>query len=186
MFSTTDVMDVDLYCSEETGRDSPSVSVPTRINRATVDPALLKDDRVLSNLLRLEMTYLPSASYFECVQTDIAPWMRGSVAGWMLEVSIEHLRYIFKYIFTIFSISGCLQVCVEQHCEVEVLPLALNLLDRFLSHVSVERGLLQLLGAVCMLVASKLKETIPMASEKLIIYTDHSVTLRDLKVSLPF
>ena len=91
MFSTTDVMDVDLYCSEETGRDSPSVSVPTRINRATVDPALLKDDRVLSNLLRLEMTYLPSASYFECVQTDIAPWMRGSVAGWMLEVNIEPL-----------------------------------------------------------------------------------------------
>ena len=34
-----------------------------------------------------------------------------------------------------------------------------------------------------MFVASKLKETLPLTSEKLIIYTDYSITLKDLTVS---
>lgn len=73
-------------------------------------------------------------------------------------------------------------MCEEQHCEAEVFNLAMNYLDRFLSIVSINRNQLQLLGTSCMFIASKLKETIPLSSEKLINYTDNSITMQELLV----
>lgn len=124
--------------------------------RAYEDPVLLKDYRVLQNLLQTEDRYMPSPTYFSCVQTDIKPYMRKMVAQWMLEV------------------------CEEQQCEEEVFPLAMNYMDRFLTVVDIPRTRLQLLGAVCMFLASKLKETNPLTSEKLVIYTDRSIMLEEL------
>jgi cyclin D2 len=124
--------------------------------RAFEDPVLLKDDRVLQNLLIVEERYLPSPSYFKIVQTDIKPFMRKMVANWMLEV------------------------CEEQRCEEEVFPLCMNFMDRFLSVMDIKKSQLQLLGAACMFIASKLKETMPLSAEKLVIYTDHSINLDEL------
>lgn len=126
------------------------------IRRALPDRNLLYDDRVLQNLLTIEERYLPPCSYFKCVQKDIQPFMRRMVATWMLEV------------------------CEEQKCEEEVFPLAMNYLDRFLSVVPTRKCHLQLLGAVCMFLASKLKETIPLTAEKLCIYTDNSIRAHEL------
>ncbi|XP_015266677.1 PREDICTED: G1/S-specific cyclin-D2 isoform X2 [Gekko japonicus] len=53
--------------------------------RAAPDPSLVRDERVLRNLLAVEERYLPSCSYFKCVQRDIQPFMRRMVATWMLE-----------------------------------------------------------------------------------------------------
>ncbi|KAG7229834.1 hypothetical protein INR49_012483 [Caranx melampygus] len=105
------------------------------IIRARPDPNLLCDDRVLQSLLTIEERFLPQYSYFKGVQKDIQPFMRRMVATWMLEV------------------------CEEQKCEEEVFPLAMNYLDRFLAVVPTKKCNLQLLGAVCMFLASKLKET---------------------------
>ncbi|XP_060569625.1 G1/S-specific cyclin-D2-like [Ruditapes philippinarum] len=121
--------------------------------RAYEDPVLIQDNRVLQNLLALEDRYQPNPAYFKCVQTDIKRYMRKMVAQWMLEV------------------------CDEQRCEEEVFSLAMNYLDRFLSVCDTPRTRLQLLGAACMFIASKLKETCPVSAEKLVIYTDHSITL---------
>ncbi|XP_028910203.1 G1/S-specific cyclin-D2 [Ornithorhynchus anatinus] len=126
------------------------------VRRALPDPNLLNDDRVLLNLLTIEERYLPQCSYFKCVQRDIQPHMRRMVATWMLEV------------------------CEEQKCEEEVFPLAMNYLDRFLAGVPTPKHHLQLLGAVCMFLASKLKETAPLTAEKLCIYTDNSIKPREL------
>ncbi|XP_069084508.1 G1/S-specific cyclin-D2 isoform X2 [Pleurodeles waltl] len=126
------------------------------VRRARPDPALLRDERVLLNLLRIEELYLPRCSYFKCVQKDVQPYMRRMLATWMLEV------------------------CEEQKCEEEVFPLAMNYLDRFLDVVPTRKSHLQLLGAVCMFLASKLKETIPLTAEKLCIYTDNSVRPQEL------
>ncbi|XP_029818362.1 G1/S-specific cyclin-D3 [Manacus vitellinus] len=56
----------------------------------------------------------------------------------------------------------------------------MNYVDRFLSSVPVQKNRLQLLGAVCMLLASKLRETMPLTVEKLCIYTDNSITPQQL------
>lgn len=127
-----------------------------RVRRAVPDGTLLQDERVLQNLLTIEERYLPQCSYFKCVQKDIQPFMRRMVATWMLEV------------------------CEEQKCEEEVFPLAMNYLDRFLAGVPTPKTHLQLLGAVCMFLASKLKETIPLTAEKLCIYTDNSIKPQEL------
>ncbi|KAI1888396.1 hypothetical protein AGOR_G00184710 [Albula goreensis] len=124
--------------------------------RARPDPNLLYDDRVLQSLLTIEERFLPQCSYFKCVQKDIQPFMRRMVATWMLEV------------------------CEEQKCEEEVFPLAMNYLDRFLAVVRTRKCNLQLLGAVCMFLASKLKETRPLTAEKLCIYTDNSIKPQEL------
>merc|ERR1712038_1569471 len=55
--------------------------------RADCDTILLKDDRVLQNLLRNEERYLPlRPQYFRTVQVEVKPHMRKIVADWMLEV----------------------------------------------------------------------------------------------------
>ncbi|KAJ3593460.1 hypothetical protein NHX12_005795 [Muraenolepis orangiensis] len=120
------------------------------IRRAYQDVNLL-NDRVLHTMLKAEENYLPSPNYFKCVQKDIVPKMRKIVATWMLEV------------------------CEEQKCEEEVFPLAMNFLDRFLSVEATRKTRLQLLGAACMFLASKMKETVPLTAEKLCIYTDNSI-----------
>nr|XP_023822332.1 G1/S-specific cyclin-D2-like [Salvelinus alpinus] len=123
---------------------------------AKIDPNMLYDDRVLQNLLTIEDRFLPQCSYFKCVQKDIQPHMRRLVAGWMHEV------------------------CEEEKSEEDVFPLAINYLDRFLAVSPTRKCYLQLLGAVCMFLATKLKESHPLTAEKLCMYTDNSITPREL------
>jgi cyclin D2 len=69
-----------------------------------------------------------------------------------------------------------LQVCEEQACQDEVFLLAMNYLYRFLMTTDIKKSQLQLLGAACMLMASKLREPRPLSTETLVFYTDHSIT----------
>ncbi|XP_004710820.2 G1/S-specific cyclin-D3 [Echinops telfairi] len=71
-------------------------------------------------------------------------------------------------------------VCEEQHCEEEVFLLAMNYVDRFLSAVPTRKTQLQLLGSVCMLLASKLRDCKPVTIEKLCIYSDHAISHRQM------
>ena len=118
--------------------------------------ALVEGDCVLRNLLICEEKCVPNCLYFNIVQKEIKPYMRRMVTTWMNEV------------------------CEEQNCEEEVFPLAVNYLDRFLSVVPTRKCNLQLLGAVCMFIASKLKEETPLSAETLCIYTDNSITCQEL------
>lgn len=123
--------------------------------KAFRDRVLLKDDRVLKNLLSIEDRYQPSTSYF-LFQKDLRPYMRKIVATWMLEV------------------------CEEEGREEEMFPLAMNYLDRVLSLTSVRKTQLQLVSAVCLFIASKVRESIPMEADRLVRYTDYSVMMDDI------
>ncbi|XP_075886172.1 G1/S-specific cyclin-D2-like [Nelusetta ayraudi] len=124
--------------------------------KAQPDPAILCDIRVLQSLLTIEEKFLPQCSYFQRVQKDIQPYMRRMVAGWMHEV------------------------CEEESSNEDVFPLAINYLDRFLAVMATRKTYLQLLGAVCLFLASKLKDCRPLSAEKLCMFTDNSITAREL------
>ncbi|XP_073999036.1 G1/S-specific cyclin-D2-like [Rhodnius prolixus] len=124
---------------------------------ATVDPVIHNSKRVISNLLAQQVNSLPECDYFNTIQTEIKPFMRKVVTNWMLEV------------------------CEDQHCEMPVFPLAVNLLDRFLCSCKIKRSQLQLSGAACLLIASKTRQYFTLPVGLLCFYTDNSVTPDDLK-----
>ena len=128
--------------------------------KAIQDHSQIKDVRILQNLLRNEDRFLPEIpDYMKTLQlNNITADMRKTVANWMLEV----IR--------------------EQNSQAEVFCLSMNILDRFLSQTQIHRSQLQLLGAVCILIASKIREPCPIPGKSLIIYTDYSITAEELKV----
>ena len=130
--------------------------------KAIQDHSQIKDVRILQNLLRNEDRFLPEIpDYMSNKQLNsITPDMRKIVADWMLEV------------------------IQEQNSQPEVFCLAMNIMDRFLSQMKVLRTQLQLLGAVCILIASKIREPCPIPGKSLIIYTDYSISAEELKVRL--
>ena len=92
--------------------------------------------------------------------SDKASHMRKEVADWMLEV------------------------CEVEKCHPEVFCLAMNYLDRFLSVCSIGRSQLQLLGAVCLMVAWKVREHEPLPALRLVEYSDYNLTPADIMVSI--
>jgi len=127
--------------------------------KADCDSIILRDDRVLQNLLRNEDRYLPlTPDYFKYVQVEIKPHMRKIVADWMLDV--------------------CQELCFDQ---LEVFCLAMNFMDRFLAVCRISKSQLQLLGTACFFLAAKFKAIDHVSSDKLAMYTDYSITTQELK-----
>lgn len=125
------------------------------VQKCMPDPAMDLNPRVLESMLNNEDRY-GHINYFSQQQNDIKPWMRRMVTTWMLEV------------------------CEEQKCEPYVFALSCSLLDRFLSVTKIKRSELQLLGAACLLLGSKARETVTLKAENLVIYTDNSISLDQL------
>lgn len=126
---------------------------------STTDPVFVEDDRVLKNLLELETSYLPSASDPSNFQSDIRPAMREILSDWMFSV------------------------CEEEGCAVDVFLLSMNYVDRFLCSCPnrIKRSQLQLLGSVCLFIASKFKDANHLSSTTLSYYTDHSVSSDEIQ-----
>jgi hypothetical protein len=123
--------------------------------RSRVDKVLLEDDRVMRNMLAEERK-VKKIDYCASLQTELKPHMRKIVVDWMLEV------------------------CQDQQCQSQVFYLALNYMDRFLSKKCIKKTHFQLLSTVCIFLSSKMCECVPIAAEKLLMYTDNSVTLDEL------
>ncbi len=143
--------------------EDPQLVVQQQLHKLLYVPShadrnLLANDRVIRNMVRCERLYLPTVpDYFRTVQSDVKPHMRKIVADWLLEV------------------------CQELGCQPEVFCLAVSLMDRFLARCAVSKGQLQLLGCVCLFLASKFRDTAPVPSEKLVMFTDFSVSVEDIR-----
>ncbi|KAM5180709.1 G1/S-specific cyclin-D3 [Mantella aurantiaca] len=125
--------------------------------RALADPHLLRDPRVLWNLLVQERRQRTELAAGQCQQPEVTVEMQEILAQWLLEV------------------------CEEQQCEYAVFPLAMSYLRKCLSLFPVAKGNLQLLGTVCVLLASKMKDMVPLKITQLVIYTACSVTSTEIK-----
>lgn len=99
----------------------------------------------------------------------------------ILPIRFDAIINIFMYVFFLLF-----QLCTEEKCQEEVVLLALNYLDRFLSKKSVRKTHLQILAAACLLLASKLREPScnALSAELLVFYTDNSINKDDLIVSI--
>ena len=71
-------------------------------------------------------------------------------------------------------IDWLVEVAEEYRLEAETLYLAVNYIDRFLSHVPVNRSKLQLVGVTCMLVAAKYEEIHPPAVAEFVYISDNT------------
>lgn len=78
--------------------------------RSIIDPTLIDDERILTNLLLIQNRYVIKSSYFHCVQPDLSVSMRECVANWMLEVCdgsqiLTTLEFVsFSYSFCFYSL----------------------------------------------------------------------------------
>lgn len=159
-----------LVCSEEMMEESPDVTSELeareryknelssklidrhRVITAFSDTKLTQDDRVLKRMLQMEKLCNYDLNYFCTVQDLVTPNMKRDVAIWMFEV------------------------CDEERMHTAVFLRAAQYMDKFLSLQRIFANQLQLLGAVCILVSSKMAGTL-ISSRRLVAYTADSITL---------
>ena len=177
---------MDLWCNESSSSPvQQSASTPSEAQTdnivALVDRHLLTDARVLQKLLLTELRCLPQDPeyVYSSVQREVRPHMRKVLTTWMLEVTLA----VTPAAVAVPSLTSIPQVCVELNCEA-IFPLAVNYVDRFLSVTAVSKSQLQLLGAVCLLIGSKLRQCRSIHPEDLVYFSDYSYTTADVTVSL--
>ena len=146
-----DLFSTDNYEEGRVMRSQQRLCVP-----AHKDRVLVRDKRVRENLLMLESSKKVLDYCGTGVQREVAPHMRKIVTDWMLEV------------------------CEDQQCQPQVFFLAVSYLDRFLSSLSITKTQFQLLASVCILLASKFSQVVPITTEQLVIYTDNSISKQEL------
>ena len=147
---------------QPSGQQQPAVFTPLLEIQSIEDPVLVQDKRVLNNLIQRQSSSKNKPNpddYFETIQSEIKPHMRKIVCDWMLEVT------------------------EEQQCQPEVFHLAVSYLDRYLAVRPIKKTQFQLIGSVCMFLASKFRETCPLPAEHLVIYTDYSISVPEILVS---
>ncbi|XP_073525243.1 G1/S-specific cyclin-D3 [Phyllobates terribilis] len=133
-----------------------------RVVRAVADMHLLRDPRILMNLLVHERRQRARIVENDYSQPDITLVMRNELAHWML------------------------QVCELEFCEEGVFPLAMSYVRSYLSLVPVCRSNLRLLGCICLLIASKIRTDTPLSVSKLEHYTGYTVSTHLITEWEPF
>ncbi|KAK6028786.1 cyclin domain protein [Ostertagia ostertagi] len=143
-------------------RKRPS-TVDVRLNTAQhpsvpscLDRSIHRDERVLENLLIAEENLKSNHLYFTAVQEHIEPIHREQAVEWIFDVA------------------------KEEKCDADVFPLAVSLIDRFLSLQNIFRQDIQVLAGVCLFIASKVKAPQPMNAARVSYYTADSVKVHDV------
>jgi len=110
---------------------------------------------ILAALFTEETLSMPHPDYMAS-QVHINGRMRALVIDWLVKV---HMKYKLRR---------------------ETLPLAVNLIDRYLAVQTVPRNRLQLVGAVCMFVAAKVEEITPPQVAHFVHISNNNFTEEDV------
>jgi G2/mitotic-specific cyclin 1/2 len=100
-------------------------------------------------------TIMPTPNYMDA-QNEITWSMRQTLVDWLLQV---HLRY---------------------HMLPETLWIAVNIVDRFLSHRTVSLVKLQLVGVTAMFIASKYEEILAPSAEEFVFMTENGYSKEEI------
>ncbi|KAL5559235.1 hypothetical protein UlMin_035446 [Ulmus minor] len=111
---------------------------------------------IYSKMRITELERRPSTNYMEELQRDITPSMRAILIDWLVEVSEEY------------------------KLGPDTLYLTVDMIDRFLSFIYIEKQRLQLLGVACMLIASKYEEILPPRVEDFCFITDNTYSREEV------
>lgn len=117
------------------------------------------------SFIAIKILYLTLPSY-NCHNMGLCP----------LLLPLLLLKFLILFLF--------IKVCEEQSCEDQVFPLSVNFLDRFLCACDISKTHLQLTGAVCLLLASKVRQCTALSIELLCYYTENSVTPEEMRVNI--
>ncbi|CEG50050.1 cyclin-like protein [Plasmopara halstedii] len=99
-----------------------------------------------------EIKYLPEADYIGTVQMDINEKMRTILIDWLVEV------------------------CEEYELDSQTFHKAVNLVDRCLKKIKINRKQFQLLGCACMMIAAKFEEVFGPNVEEFVYISDQTYT----------
>uniref|UniRef100_A0A2P2IA77 G1/S-specific cyclin-D2-like n=1 Tax=Hirondellea gigas TaxID=1518452 RepID=A0A2P2IA77_9CRUS len=121
------------------------------------DKHIYENPKVLETLLASQMKNLPSNEYLKPNRSNVTTHIRNVLVHWMLDL------------------------CDDRNCEDQVFIVAVNLLDRFLSSMTILRSQLQLAACVCLLIASKIRQTHFLDVQTLSYFTEDSITHLELK-----
>lgn len=112
-------------------------------------------DEIFQYMTDLEDAIMPTPNYMDA-QNEITWGMRQTLVDWLLQV---HLRY---------------------HMLPETLWIAVNIVDRFLSHRTVSLVKLQLVGVTAMFIASKYEEILAPSAEEFVFMTENGYTKEEV------
>lgn len=147
-------------CLSESFEEIPSDLVDSEVLDIDKDSNILHDvpeyaQDIHNYLKKAELKFLPKRNYMD-KQVDINKSMRSVLVDWLVEVAEEY------------------------KLTPQTLYLTINYIDRFLSCMSVLRGKLQLVGASCMLIASKFEEIYPPEVAEFVYITDDTYTAKQV------
>jgi hypothetical protein len=117
-------------------------------------------NEVMSHMRQNEVKYMADPNYLETMQksSGLAKRHRVSIVDWVVEV---HRKF--------------------KTLRQETLFLAINVMDRFLSNRQVAKDKLQLVGATCLLIASKIEDMWPTLVRDLVYVASKAFTKQDVK-----
>lgn len=180
-------MSVSLWCEEvdeeQDQNRTPDALAGTPRLRAGWDPSA-SGRRVIQRLLQVEERYAPSLLYITLIQQE--PERREELAQWALEVAPPGLAgaaAAWRSGSRAHVASLPLQVCCGCGCGEAVFPLAVSLMDRFLSASLALPVWPVCLAAGCILIASKLAECETVTADRLCAAAQHHFQPSHLRVS---
>jgi len=138
---------------------APRVALDVVLSADSENPQSVSEYEIeiVNSFFREEASFMPRPSYME-TQSDINGKMRAILIDWLIEV---HMKYKMQR---------------------ETIYLTVNLIDRYLSRMSVLRKRLQLVGVVAMFIAAKFEEITPPEVGEFVYITDNAYTKEDLFV----